>query len=103
VTATDLRDRLRDKLRKAKNNSVLLVQSRRHEEKYVVDKEWLDNLVRERESVLAALEVLADRRLTNRLIELSKTMDDDVENNRPMDGFLPKRGISGRRENYRDF
>jgi hypothetical protein len=58
------------------------VQNRRQEEKYVVDKEWLDNLVRERESILATLEVLADRKLTNRLIELSKTIDDDVQDNR---------------------
>ena len=58
------------------------MQHRRHEEKYVVDKEWLDNLVRERESILATLEVLADRKLTNRLIELSKTIDDDVQDNR---------------------
>jgi hypothetical protein len=82
VTATDLRDRLRDRLKEAKNNRVLLVQNRRQEEKYVVDKGWLDNLVRERESVVATLEVLADRKLTDRLIELSKTIDDDVENNR---------------------
>ncbi len=58
------------------------MQNRRQEEKYVVDKEWLDNLVRERESILATLEVLADRKLTNRLIELSKTIDDDVQDNR---------------------
>ena len=58
------------------------MQKRRQEEKYVVDKEWLDNLVRERESILATLEVLADRKLTNRLIELSKTIDDDVQDNR---------------------
>ena len=58
------------------------MQNRRQEEKYVVDKEWLDNVVRERESILATLEVLADRKLTNRLIELSKTIDDDVQDNR---------------------
>ncbi len=33
----------------------------------------------ERESILATLEILADRELTDRLLTLSKTIDDDVE------------------------
>jgi len=32
----------------------------------------------ERESILATLEILADRELTDRLLKLSKTMGDDV-------------------------
>jgi hypothetical protein len=34
--------------------------------------------VNERESVLATLEILADRELTERLLTLSKTIDEDV-------------------------
>ena len=33
----------------------------------------------ERESIFATLEILADRGLTDRLLALSKTIDDDVE------------------------
>jgi hypothetical protein len=43
-----------------------------------VDKEFLDSLVNERESILATLEILADRELTDRLLNLSKTIDNDV-------------------------
>jgi hypothetical protein len=43
-----------------------------------VDKEFLDTLVKERESILATLEILADRQLTDRLLNLSKQVDDDV-------------------------
>jgi hypothetical protein len=43
-----------------------------------VDKEFLDSLVKERESILATLEILADRDLADRLLALSKTIDDDV-------------------------
>lgn len=82
VTASQLRRTLRDRLREVKNNRVLLVQNLRQKEKYVVDKAWLDNLIAERESVLAALEILCDTGLTNRLVTLAKTIDDDVRNNR---------------------
>jgi hypothetical protein len=82
VTASQLRRRLRQRLREVRNNRVLLVQNRRQKEKYVVDKAWLDNLIAERESVLATLEILSDTALTNRLLALSKTIDDDVVNNR---------------------
>jgi hypothetical protein len=78
LSASSLRSDLKRQLSAAKNNRVLLIQNRRQQEKYVVDKGWLDALVRERESVFATLEVLADRDLTNRLLKLSKTIDADV-------------------------
>jgi hypothetical protein len=86
-----LRRRLQERLRKVKNNRVPLVRNRRHREKYVVEKAWLDNLIAERESVLAILEVLSDMALTNRLLAFAKTIDDDVANNRlysMQDAFL---------------
>ena len=43
-----------------------------------MDKDFLDTLLSERESILATLEILADRGLTDRLLALSKTIDDDV-------------------------
>jgi hypothetical protein len=57
---------------------VVLIENRRQSAKYLVDKEFLDSLLRERESVLATLEILADRELTDRLLKLSRTLDDDV-------------------------
>ncbi len=78
VTATNLRDRLKTYLKEATANRVILVENRRQPSKYLVDKEFLDSLVHERESMLATLEILADRELTDRLLTLSKTIDDDV-------------------------
>lgn len=78
VTATDLRDKLKTYLKEATANQVVLVENRRQPAKYLVDKEFLDSLVNERESILATLEILADRELTDRLLALSKTIDDDV-------------------------
>jgi prevent-host-death family protein len=78
VSATDFRERLKDYLKAARANTVVLVENRRQPSKYLVDKEFLDSLVKERESILATLEILADRDLTDRLLKLSKTIDDDV-------------------------
>ena len=78
VTATDLRSKLKTYLKAAKANQVVLVENRRQPSKYLVDKEFLDSLVNEREAILATLEILADRELTDRLLRLSKTLDDDV-------------------------
>lgn len=78
VKATDFRKRLKDHLKAARANTVVLVENRRQPSKYLVDKEFLDSLVKERDSILATLEILADRELTDRLLKLSKTIDDDV-------------------------
>lgn len=78
VTATDLRGKLKRYLKEATANRVVLVENRRQSSKYLVDKEYLDALVREREAILATLEILADRELTDRLLRLSKTIDRDV-------------------------
>jgi len=78
VSSTDLRGKLKGYLREAQANRVLLVENRRQDSKYLVDKEFLDSLVRERDSILATLEILADRGLTERLLGFSKTIDDDV-------------------------
>lgn len=78
VTATDFRERLRDCLEAARANRVVLVENRRQRAKYLVDKEFLDSLLQDRESVMATLEILADRALTDRLLDLSKTLDHQV-------------------------
>jgi hypothetical protein len=78
VTATDLRESLKDRMKEVKDNKVLLVENRRQEAKYLVDKGFLDKMINERGAILATLEILADRELTNRLLNLSKTIDDDV-------------------------
>jgi hypothetical protein len=41
-------------------------------------KEFLASLAKGRESILATMEILTDRDLTDRLLHLSKTIDDDV-------------------------
>jgi PHD/YefM family antitoxin component YafN of YafNO toxin-antitoxin module len=78
VSATSLRGRLKTYMKAAKGGKVVLIENRRQESKYLVDKEWLDSVMRERESILATLEVLADRDLTNRLLKLAESLDEYV-------------------------
>jgi hypothetical protein len=78
ISATDLRDNLKDRWEDATANKVVLVENRRQSSRYLVDKEFLDMLVRERESIVATLDILSDRDLTDRLLNLSKTIDADV-------------------------
>jgi hypothetical protein len=78
VSATKFRERFREFAGQTKGDKVILAANRRQEPKYLVDKEWLDALMRERESVLATLEILADRHLTTRLRKLAKRIDVDV-------------------------
>ncbi|MGO8790000.1 MAG: hypothetical protein ACLQVL_21805 [Terriglobia bacterium] len=78
VSATKFRERFKEFAGQAKGDRVILVINRRQESKYLVDKDWLDALMRERESVLATLEILADRHLTARLRKLAKRIDGDV-------------------------
>jgi predicted dinucleotide-utilizing enzyme len=82
ITATDLRDHLRDSLNSAKENNVVLVENRRQEAKYLVDKDFLDTLIRERDSIIATVEILADRELASHLFKLAETIDDDVRSGR---------------------
>ncbi|HEY6467153.1 MAG TPA: hypothetical protein VIY69_14230 [Candidatus Acidoferrales bacterium] len=82
VTATDLRDKLKIYLKEATANRVVLVENRRQRPKYLVDKDFLDSLLNEREAILATLEILADRELTDRLLALSKTIDSDLSSGR---------------------
>ena len=78
VSATKLRERFKDFAGQAKGHKMILVVNRRQDPKYLVDKEWLDALIRERESVLATLEILSDPHLTARLRKLAKRIDSDV-------------------------
>jgi len=78
VSATKLRDHFRRYTKEAKDKKVILIRNRRQASKYLMDKEWFDRIIREHESVLATLEVLANPELSERLLRLGKTIDDDV-------------------------
>ncbi len=78
VRATTFRNYYRRLALGVRGRSVVLIENRRQRPKYLVDKEFLDSLLRERERVLATLEILADPQLTERLLKLGEIVDKDV-------------------------
>src|SRR5260221_14737597 len=65
-----------------KGKVVVVKKIRRQTSKYLVDKIYFDELMRERESIAATLEILADQELAARLMSLAKTIDADVKKGR---------------------
>jgi len=82
ISATKLRAHFRRYAKEATHKKVILIRNRRQEAKYLMDKEWFDKIIREHECVLATLEVLADPELTHRLLNLGKTINNDVRRGR---------------------
>jgi len=73
VSASKFRDDLRECLEATKQTTILLIQNRRLDAKYVVDQGFFDQLIKERESFVATLEILSDPKLTQRLLDLKET------------------------------
>ena len=78
VRATTFRNKFRRLAAGVSGKNVILIENRRQNAKYLVDKVFLDDLLQQRESALATLEILADPRLAERLISLGKSMDSRV-------------------------
>ena len=82
VKATAFRSHYRRVAAGAKGSRVVLIENRRQRSKYLVDKDFLDRLLAEHQSIRATLEVLANPELTRRLLALGKTVDGDVRRGR---------------------
>ena len=82
IQATRFRSQFRRLSAGARGKNVVLIENRRQKPKYLVDKEFFDRLLLDRESVLETLEVLADTALTNYLLKLGKSLNADVRSGR---------------------
>ena len=79
VSAARFRSAFKRYVSQVRGAQVVLIENRQQSSTYLVDKVWLDDVVRQREVVQATLDVLADRELTDRLLKLAKTIDQDVQ------------------------
>jgi hypothetical protein len=76
---SELRQNQNSVLRQARGNTVILVTSNSEgEEKYVVDKEYFDKVLTLLQSAAETLEITSDRKLFSRLLDVSKTIDEDI-------------------------
>lgn len=75
VRASTFRNKFRSLAAGVAGKNVILIENRRQKSKYLVDQAFLDELIQQRASALATLEILSDPRLTERLISLGKNVD----------------------------
>lgn len=78
VQAADFRSGYRKYSQAARGNRVVLIHNKRQSPKYLVDKEFLDDMAGRLQAQMETLAVLADPELAQRLIELGKTIDSAV-------------------------
>ncbi len=70
VQATTFRSQYRRVAASARGNQLVLIENRRQTPKYLVEKEFLDALLRENSTARETLEILCDPELTTYLLKL---------------------------------
>ena len=79
VRRSQLRQDQSSVLRKATGEHVVIVSATSEdEEKYIVDKHYFEDLLKQLRSAIETLEITADTRLFANLLEASETIDEDL-------------------------
>ena len=78
VNRTDLRDNQSKYLREASGNKILEVSGRAGEERYIVDKVYLDEVLRKLKAMHETLEIIKDQKLFGQIVRAWKTIDEDI-------------------------
>jgi hypothetical protein len=79
VNRTDLRDNQSKYLREATGNKILEVSGKAGEEdRYIVDKQYLDAVLRKLKAMHETLEIVKDQKLFSQIVKVSKTIDEDI-------------------------
>jgi uncharacterized protein YicC (UPF0701 family) len=79
VTRSDLRQKQRETLGRAKNNTVVVINATdREEEKLVLDKKYFEEIVQKLRSVIETLEIMSDQKLFNQIIGVAQTLEQDT-------------------------
>jgi len=79
VKRSELRDKQKEILNKAKGRTVLIVSgSGAGEEKMVLDKKYFDEVLGKLRSTVETLEIAMDKRLFTQIMKAAQTLDDDL-------------------------
>lgn len=79
VRRSELRDDQKKYLAAARGTSIVEVEaSLEGEKKYLVDKQYFDELVRTFKTALETLEIIKDQKLFSQILRASATMDEDI-------------------------
>ena len=80
VKRTDLRQKQPSVLRKAKGRTVLAIKgpSKDGDEKYILDKQYFDELLGKYASLVETIQIMADRKLFNQILAAAGTLEEDL-------------------------
>ena len=79
VNRSELRQNQSALFRRAKGKRVLLVTSPNDEDqKYVLDKEYFEQILHQFESLIETLQIAMDRRLFNQILAAADTLEEDI-------------------------
>lgn len=79
VNRSDLREQQSKYLREATGNRIVEVAGRvKEEERYVVDKQYLDEMITKMRSLIETLNIMKDQRLFAQIMKASETIDEDL-------------------------
>ena len=80
VNRSDLRQKQRETLDQAKQNTVVVISaSDPQDEKLLVDKKYFDELVQRMHSLAETLEIMADQRLFAQILSAAPTLREDAK------------------------
>lgn len=84
VRRSELRQKQRQMLRKARGRRVLVIPptGSRGAEKYILDKEYFEELRGKCASLIETLEILADRKLFDQILAADPTLERDLRSGR---------------------
>lgn len=80
VNRSDLRQKQRETLNQAKQNTVVVISaSDPQDEKLLVDKKYFDELVQRMRSLVETLEIMADQKLFAQILSAAPTLREDAK------------------------
>jgi hypothetical protein len=79
VNRSDLRQKQRETLDRAKNNTVVVIAATdKEDEKLILDKKYFEELVLRLRSLAETLEITMDRDLFARIMQTASTLEEDT-------------------------
>jgi hypothetical protein len=79
VNRSDLRQKQRETLDRAKNNTVVVISATdQEEEKLVLDKKYFEEIVQKLRSVIETLEIMSDQKLFKQIVGVAQTLEDET-------------------------
>lgn len=78
ISRSELRQQQSHVLAKASGRTVVVVKTHGRDEKYVLDKEYFEEILQKVRGLVETLEITADQKLFNQILKAANTIDEDI-------------------------